>query len=144
MELLFFVVHSVEEIFDVRDLRLGRGEVGEKSLIEHLYSCKFLIQRFHFLQNKSFFDFFVVEHGFEYILISQFQKIGKTVDLINFADMLVLFEMVKQFSVKEDFTVYVLWHLCVVILDKINNLSQRSILFYILEQMLYNLVKCMC
>jgi len=123
MELMFFVVHSVEKIFDVRDFGFRRGEISEKAFIEHFYACEFLIQRFDLLKYESFFNFLVIEHSFEDVFVSQFQKISKAVDLFDFADMFILLEVIEQFSIKEDFAIDMLWHFRIVILDKIDYLS---------------------
>ena len=56
--------------------------------------------------------------------------------------MFILLEMVKQFPIKKDFAKDMLWHFAVIILYKINYLSQRTIIFDILEQMVDNLIEC--
>ena len=78
---------------------------------------------FDIFEDESFFDFFEVEHGFEEFRIFESQEMFEGLYILKFIEMSVSFEMIKKFFIEEDFAIDVLRHGGVVILNKVNDIS---------------------
>ena len=127
MKFSLFVIEAIEDILDVRNNTQRRREVVEQALIEDFHTTETLIDRFDLLQYKSFFDFLKIEHTLEQIGIPQFQEMFKMLEFLNLVEMPIGFEVIEQLLVEKYFSIDVLRHGFIGILNEVNCLSDRVI-----------------
>lgn len=99
-----------------------------------------MIDRFNFFEDEPFFYFLEVEHVLEKIGIPQFQKIFKIFKLFYFIEVSVSFEMVVKLFIEESFSVNVLRHDFICVLNEIYSISYCVVIMK-LEYFLYGVVK---
>ena len=145
MELLFFVVKSVENVFNIGYCTLIWCEVVEQSFVEDLDAAESLVDGFYLFEDESFLDLFEVEHSFEELGIFQLQKEIETFNLINSVYVPIGFEVIIEFFIEENFAIDMLRHLLIAILDEIDGISDGGIIMelkYFLDGFVEGLFWC--
>ena len=145
MELLFFVVESVENVFNIGYCALIWCEVVEQSLVENLDAAESLVYGFYLFEDESFLDLFEVEHSFEELGIFQLQKEIETFNLINSVYVPIGFEVIIEFFIEENFAIDMLRHLLIAILDEIDGISDGGVVMkleYFLDSFVESLFWC--